>query len=375
MDIIKIKSAACLMMLACAAGVRAQGYTGWDGARSNRDVDVEYVDFNTVSGGATVIGVQRRVNHDMMNYFSSSTEISRGKATSGVGTQSRRRQKTSSPSSSVKWVSKSGEKIYTGTKSNYSSPEHKAWRARRRAQIEAAKEREAERKRQEKIADDKRAAMAEAQANAQLQGVTDRHMQRDRYNATQGAQEALQRAQNASTIRGPQYARQNPKMTAEEKAALLRRQNKPRGVMHTGQQQQAMPYKPAPQRNLARAPRAQIERFPVSDPERVAALRKALAVKAEIRRQDFAERSKTAKYVATSKGSRIALSDHATSSLGRDWTSDDLKPLPMPPAPATRVRRKMTAAEYHNLVVIEMIDQRPLTAAERAYYDNVEISR
>lgn len=312
---------------------------------------------------------------------------------------------------------KSSRSRGVGTYNYNNSIENMQWRRNRRAQIEAAREAEAYRKKMEemqrKIADDNRAAAVTAQTNAMLQVRTNARIQRDRWHATEGAAQAQQRARQAVVVQGPQFDKMKPQSTGSQQASRLRGANKPRRFM-VPQNTNA--------RNTARKPMPAVQRSHTLSPQQRQELRQAILNRREQQRQKrlaIAESQKSGskkspaayydnkgrlvidehaysslgKNNVNNRGSkpvpypkpttpqspgarytrdgRLVLDDHAHSSLGQDWRSKDLKPLPAPPPAVTRVKRKMTREEYHNLVVIEMIDQRPLTPAEKEYYDNL----
>ena len=250
-------------------------------------------------------------------------------------------------------------KSKTGTYNYQTSDSHIQWLADRNRSIQEAKEQEAERKRREKYEDDMRAAQAEAQANAVLQVETNRRIRNDRWNATEGAALAQQRVKSSIKTRGPQVSGKHSQMTAQQRAGLLRRQNKPRRIMANNTP-----------RNQVRTTLAPVRRTAISTQKQRDMLRRAMFAKAQQRKN-----KRNGKVVEVG-GTKFFLSDNATSTLGQDWTSDDFKPLPPPPPakPATGTQvRKMTQAEYHHLIVAEMIEQRPLTPAELKYYQKLTL--
>lgn len=333
-----------------------------------------------------------------------------GNVARGVAAQRLRRNGSSAKSSSTRSV---------GTNNYNTSDAHIQWARNRQAQIQAAREEAAYKRRmeemQKKIADDNRAAAVTAQTNAALQGQTDARIQRDRWHATEGAAKAQQRARQAVVVQGPQFDKMKPQSTGSQQASRLRGANKPRRFM-------------APQntnaRNTSRKPMPAVQRNHTLSPQQRQELRQAILNRREQQRQKrlaIAESQKSGskkspaayyddkgrlvidehaysslgKNNVNNRGSkpvpypkpttpqspgarytgdgRLVLDSHAHSSLGQDWRSGDLEPLPAPPSAATRIRRKMTQEEYHNLVVIEMIDQRPLTPSEKEYYDNLSL--
>lgn len=253
-------------------------------------------------------------------------------------------------SSSRITASNMAEARRTGKNYNYNtSQQHIDWLNQKREQQEEARRREQERKRQEaiarKIADDNRAAATEAATNALLQVETNRRIQRDYYNANEGAYYAQMRARQAHRVVGPQFKRQTT--SNSEKAKLLRGQNKPRRIMYPQRKPQ----------NTARKQLAQVQRKSLS-PEQGSMLKKALMARAEQRRRAAAE-----KRYNEYKG--IKLSDHAVSTLGRDWHSDDFKTGPLAPPPVTRVS-KYVEPEWltKQKVIRELLGDPPMTSDE-----------
>ncbi len=250
----------------------------------------------------------------------------------------------------------------TGSYNYQTSDTHREWVAARNRNIQEVKKHEEERKRQEKYEDDMRAAQAEAQANAALQTETNRRIRNDRWNANQGAALAQQRVNNSIRIKGPQMSTRNNRMTAQQRVDLLKRQNKPRRIMVN-----------KTPRNKVRPTLAPVQRTAKSTQQQRDMLHRVILAKAYQAKQR--QNKKTGKVVKVG-GTKFFLSDHATSTLGQDWTSEDLKPLPAPPPakPTTGTQiRKMTQAEYHHLIVAEMIEQRPLTPAELKYYQHLTL--
>lgn len=372
-----------------AGDVNAQGYTGWDGARSNQDRGNDYVDCST--GYREDMAAWRCMNQDWFReadpngtFDNNDWTVVYGKMPTKSGiygkvaaasAASRPRRSSSSSSSSVKRVLNNGQKVYTGTKSSYFSAESKAWRAQRQAQIQAAREEAAARKREEerqrRIADDNRAAAVEAATNARLQQETNQAIASYQYHATQGARRAQQMARNASTVKGPQFAKHKQQSTSTQQASRLRGANKPRRVMKAQPQVQA--------RNTARPVLKPVKRSAAVHYNDPVYKKRVNAYEAMMAKKELAMRPQPSRILISKEknkewnsGKPFLLDEHASSSLGQDWKSDDFKPLPMPPEPVTRVKRKMTAEDYHKLVVIEMIDQRPLTPEESAYYDNLK---
>lgn len=303
---------------------------------------------------------------------------------------------------------------------NYNTSDaHIQWSRNRQAQIQAAREAAAYKKRLEemhkRIADDNRAAAVTAQTNAALQRQTDARIQSDQWHATEGAVQARQRARQAVVVQDPQFDKMKPQSTGSQQASRLRGANKPRRFMANSNPKA---------RNTVRKPMPTVQRKHILTQQQRQELREAIHNRREQQRQrriamtesrkagsrktpaahyddkgrlvlDEHAYSSLGKNNVNNRGAkpvpypkptvpkspgarytsdgRLVLDKHAHSSLGQDWQSDDLKPLPAPPPATTRVRRKMTQDEYHNLVVIEMIEQRLLTPAEKEYYDNLSI--
>lgn len=251
---------------------------------------------------------------------------------------------------------------------NYNTSDaHINWVHERQAQIQAAKEEAAYKKKMEelqrKIADDNRAAEVTAQTNAALQVQTNARMARDRWHATQGAALAQQRARQAIVRHGSQFDEMKPQSTGSQQASRLRGANKPR---------RTMTYNPKP-RNTARRILPQVIRKQ-RDPEADAINRqRGKTFAANVAKMELQSRPQPSRILIDmeksrgwNSGKQFVLSEHAVSSLGKDWISVDLKPQY---APSTK--RKMTREDYHNLIAIEIIEQRPLTPAEEKYYDNL----
>lgn len=240
-----------------------------------------------------------------------------------------------------------------GTSYNHAtSQSHIDWVHQKQAERQEAIRRAQEKKRREeirrRIEDDNRAAAVTAATNARLQGETNRRIQKDYYNANEGAYQAQQRARQAHKIVGPQFQRK--KTSNAERAKMLRGQNKPRRIMYPRRQPQ----------NVARKQLAQVERKQLS-PQQQKMLKRALMVRAELRRKNAAER-KWAEY----KG--IKLSDGAVSTLGKDWNSEGLTTGPLAPPPTTRVSVKTKYEEPKWLTDIKnmrkMLGAPPLTSHE-----------
>jgi hypothetical protein len=259
-----------------------------------------------------------------------------------------------------------------GTHNYNTSDSHIEWMHNRQAQIQAARE-EAYRKKkmeeqQRKIAEDNRAQAVTAQTNAMLQPRTNARIQRDHWHASQGAAIAQLRARKSMVKVGPNFDKMKPKSTGSQQAARLRGSNKPRRFMAANNI-----------RNTVRKPLTEVQRPNSSPVQKIKKLQQALHSKQQyqqnarqavvVKKNGTAQKKSTAAHY--SKNGMLVLDEHAYSSLGKDWNGDGFKPLPPPPAPVTKIKRKMTQEEYHNLIVIEMIEQRPLTPSEKNYYDNL----
>lgn len=191
-----------------------------------------------------------------------------------------------------------------GTSNYNTSDAHIQWVRNRQEQIRAAREEGARRKRIEdmrrRIADDNRAAAVTAQTNAMLQGQTNARIASDHWHANQGAVVAQQRARQAVVAPGAQFERLKPKSTGSQQASRLRGVNRPRRTM--GQP-----------RNTVRQQLPPVQRTrPQMTPERAAMLKKALMVRAELRRQDAA-RQRLKNYCG------FVLDPHAVPTTGQDW--------------------------------------------------------
>lgn len=269
---------------------------------------------------------------------------------------------------------------------NYNtSDEHINWMRNRQEQIRAAREEAERRKRweemQRRIADDNRAAAVTAQTNAALQAQTNARIARDNWHATEGAALAQQRARQAMVKQGPQFDKMKPQSTGSQQASRLRGTNKPR---------RTMTYNPQP-RNTARRVLPQVQRkkqvlsareqqLRQKQMQQALEMRKKRQIQARqlavnVAKMELQSRPQPSRILISQKKSKgwnsgkpLVLSEHATSTLGKDWNTESLTPKY---APSTK--RKMTAEERHNLIVIEMIDQRPLTPAEEKYYENLTL--
>ena len=340
--------------------------------------DVHNPEIDCNAGSRDVMMVQRCMTRDFINNNPSdrtrgvdlttytymkpdNTSGLYGKVARGVASQRPKRNGSSAKSSGSRGV---------GSYNYNTSDAHIRWQRDRQAQINAAREKAAHEKKmrelQKKIADDNRAAAVTAQTNAALQAQTDARIQRDRWHASEGAALAQQRARQALVVQGPQFDKMKPQSTGTQQASRLRGANKPRRVMATGNNTARKPM-PAVQRShsLSQQQREELRQAIRNRMEKQRQLRLAVAGK-----QKVAPKKTPAAYY--DNNGRLVLDKHAHSSLGKDWHSESFTPLPAPP-PVTRVRRKMTQQEYHNLIVIEMIDRRPMTQAEKNHYDNLTI--
>lgn len=366
------------VLVACST-VFAQGWVystefGTDVWVGNDQKDVEYVNCNT--GRRSAMSAQQCMRRDWFNggndigadhTFTSDVHKTvaglNKKVAAGISAQRPRR-------------SSGTTRGRVGTYNHQTSDAHRAWLEQKRERDAEARARVAERKRYKdmlkKIEDDKRAAFVEAQTNARLQRQTDKAIARDYYNAGEGAYKATQIAREAARPKGPQFVRNKQQMSAEYRAGLLRRQNKPRRVMNNAARFRGNPSR----KNLP-----EVKRTQTVDQEQTAMLRKALAVKAELirRKREEQKRQQASASHKTRSGTvdvngkaMVQLGRHATSTLGKDWNTVSLSTPDIPPR-ETKEKRKMTQKEYHNLIVIEMIDQRPLTPEERAYYSNLTL--
>ena len=399
-----------------AISVSAQGWVYSEELRTdvwtNQDKGMDYVDCSD----GTKYDAWNALYCTRKNGIESVVRVGSRPNTSGLYDKVAAATRRSQPRNGSSAKSSSSRSV--GTYNYNTSDAHIQWARNRQAQIQAAREEAAYKKRmedmQKKIADDNRAAAVTAQTNAALQVQTNARIQRDRWHATEGAAQAQQRARQAVVVQGPQFDKMKPQSTGSQQASRLRGANKPRRFM-------------APQntnaRNTARKPMPAVQRSHTLSPQQRQELRQAILNREQQRQKRLAiaesqksgsKKSPAAYYDnkgrlvidehaysslgknnVNNRGSkpvpypkpttpqspgarytrdgRLVLDDHAHSSLGQDWRSEDLNPLPAPPSATTRVRRKMTQEEYHNLIVIEMIDQRPLTPSEKEYYDNLSL--
>lgn len=355
-----------ILGIALCAG--AQGWTyspefGTDFWSNQPQQDVQFVNCNTGSRSVQSTAICMRqdgangfdnpifITSKMTNTTGLSGKVARGVAAARprTGTTSTRTSTTSRPTSA-----KQAQRM--GKNYNYqTSDAHRAWLAdKRERQLQAQKE-AAEKKRREqlarRIADDNRAAAVTAQTNAMLQHQTDRRIARDHYHATEGARQAQERARQAHRLVGPQFAQSAPKSSGKDKARMLRGQNKPRRVMYPQTQK----------RNTARATLPQVERQPLPQ-ERAALLKKALMVRAELRRQKKAEK-------AYAEYQGIKLDNNAVSTLGKDWNSIGTGPLAPPPT----TRTTLTHEEMHKMMIDEFLSPNYMTPEEyrRMYLDEM----
>lgn len=346
-------------LILLANGVYAQSWEyskefGTDMWKGPVDHDVDYV--NCTTGSREVMSIGICMNKDVADGFkkpSYITDINKtldgleDKVARGIEAQRPKRKKTSSSATGTTSNRGSGK---AGTSYNHAtSQSHIDWVNQKRAQQEEARRREQERKRQEairkKIEDDNRAAATTAATNARLQGQTNRRIQNDRYHATVGAQIAQQTARQAHRTVGPQFTK--PKMSNANHAKMLRGQKKPRRIMYPQRQP----------KDTVRKLLAQVERKPQPS-LRDSLIQRALKVKAELQQKKAAGGNEFAY-----KG--IKLSDKAVSSLGKDWTSSDLKTGPLAPPPTTAVvKYKEPEWLTQEKNMREMLGEPPLTQDE-----------
>ena len=263
--------------------------------------------------------------------------------------------------------SSSSSKGRVGSYSHQTSDAHLQWLANKREQEAEARNRAAQRRREEerqrRIADDNRAAAVEAATNARLQGETNRRIASDQWHATQGAVLAQQRARKAHKLTGPQFAQNNQTMTAQQKAATLRRGNRVRKTGSIVKRNVARQILPPVKRTgfTGSAPRSQLEHA-------LAGLKKRQQSQAALMSGQVSVQPVKGKEIKVG-GTRFVLSDHATSSLGQDWETVTLTTPPIPP----KEKPKISKADYHRLVCIEMIEGRTLTPQEKAYFDQFSL--
>ena len=348
----------CAAVTTAIAPCQAQGWRyderfKTDFLTSSVDREIEVVNCNTGSREMRAIGICMRQdvadgmrNPVVLQSHRVKTDGLYNKVSRGVAAA--RPNRTSSSSRFT--ANSMSEARKTGKNYNHStSAAGRAWRAKMAAERQESIRREQERRRQEKIrkkiADDNRAAAVTAATNARLQGETNRRIQNDYYNANEGAYLAQQRARQAHRTVGPQFKRQETS-SGSDRAKLLRRQNKPRRVMYPQRQPQ----------NTVRKPLAQVERKQLS-PEQEVMLKRALMVRAELRRKKAAEKKRD-EY----KG--IKLSDSAVSTLGKDWSSDDFKTGPLAPPVHVRSQYKEPAWLTQHKDRLELLGQPPLTTDE-----------
>ncbi len=358
---LNMKSLIVILLLSVPAVAGAQGWVyspelGTDVWTGNADVDVGFIDCDKGSYSPQSAAVC--MMESVVGGLTNPTFVSKMKTNIDglydkveAGALAARPRRSSNPRSA-------SEARRKGKSYNHqTSDAHRAWLADKRERQEEAQREAEEKKRREalarKIADDNRAAAVTAQTNAMLQQQTNRRIAKDYYHANEGARQAQQRARQAHRRVGPQFAQLNPKSTGKDKAKVLRGQNKPRRIM----------YPKAQKRNTVRQVLPQVQHRKLT-PDRVAMLRKALMVRAELKR-----RSKAAQEYAAYKG--IKLDDGAMSTLGKDWHSDDFKTGPLAPPPATRVY--VTNEEIHQAMAREFIDTPPVTTREYRRFVNSEM--
>ena len=112
--------------------------------------------------------------------------------------------------------------------------------------------------------------------------------------------------------------------------------------------------------NTVRQQLAQVQRKPLSLEQSIM-LKKALMVKAELRRRAAAKK-------AYDEYKGIKLSDNAVSTLGKDWNSGDFKTGSLAPPPLTRVRKYVEPKWLTKQKEIrEMLGEPPLTSDEELW--------
>lgn len=165
--------------------------------------NVESVDFSTPRSQRQGSALKHHIygKHDMMNgvYYGGQFELS-GKYKSGVSVRSDDhitvRRGSVASGRSVSDRNQDSKKRQLDRRSRFMR--------NKQAAMEEARLREEERKRRDKEEDDKRAAIATQKANERMQPVTDARIDRDRYNAGQGLQNAREasRQRSYSNMRG-----------------------------------------------------------------------------------------------------------------------------------------------------------------------------
>ena len=313
-----------------------------DSPADDKSTAVQYVDCN---GLRSMQVAQQCMRQDWMTHGVNLTMV-KGHAvnTSGLRGKVAARVAASRPGSG-------SQKGRAGTSYNYqTSDAHQRWVQQKWERQEAARQADAEKKRQaaiaQKIADDNRAAAVEAATNAALQQRTNQAIARDYYNANEGAAAAQQRARRAVRRVGPQYAAQRPRSTGAAKARTLRGQNKPRRVMHPQRRNTARPALPA------------VQRRPCIDPERAAMIRKALFVREELRRKAAQERLAQKRREAQRRAMAykgFTLDPNAVPTTGNDWDSPDVGPGPLAPPPVTAVKPPVTEDQRMQQLLDEML--------------------
>lgn len=317
--------------------------------------DIKIIDCSKGRGDGLSVG--RCMRQDVANYMDNPTFI-KGYTTNTNGLYGKvsreveaQRPKRTTTSSSRVTASSMSEARRTGKNYNHAtSASGTAWRAQKAAErqesIRRAQERKRELERQRRIEDDRRAAIVTAETNARLQRETDQHIQRDYYNANEGAIIAQQRARQAHKTVGPQFKRQQT--SNSKQAQMLRGQNKPRRVMYP---------KRSPQ-NTSRKPLAQVKRTPTL-PQQDNVLKQAVSARTDLR-----QKTATYKNVIIYKG--IKMSDHAVSTIGSNWRSDDMKTTPLAPPPITRSKPTYKEPSWltEHKRLIEFLGDPPLTQEE-----------
>ncbi len=261
-----------------AISVSAQGWVYSEELRTdvwtNQDKGMDYVDCSD----GTKYDAWNALYCTRKNGIESVVRVGSRSNTSGLYDKVAAATRRSQPRNGSSAKSSSSRSV--GTYNYNTSDAHIQWARNRQAQIQAAREEAAYKKRmedmQKKIADDNRAAAVTAQTNAALQVQTNARIQRDRWHATEGAAQAQQRARQAVVVQGPQFDKMKPQSTGSQQASRLRGANKPRRFM-------------APQntnaRNTARKPMPAVQRSHTLSPQQRQELRQAILNRREQQRQ------------------------------------------------------------------------------------------
>lgn len=239
-----------MMALCSALGLQAQiGYDGPDDVVDGEDPyapfrtvyrSVETVDFNAPQQGSIYV-FQRKLAHSMMSDpMPKAIKIEQVKS----GVSASRDNSTVRVSSGKKSGGSVSDRNWASRKS--SVDRQVAFMQQRQEELRQAHRlaaiREAERKRREKEAEDRKVAQRTAQVDAQLTGQMNQRIQKDYQNATVGRQQALSTSvQTANAqMQGPKVVQPAPmpkkdgkSMSAEMLAeGYRRRQRKARRIMY-----------------------------------------------------------------------------------------------------------------------------------------------